>query len=291
MNSQVALVTGASSGIGRATALALHQAGFVTYATARRLDSLTDLQQFGLHTLQLDVTEEASRVAAIRAVEVEHGAVGVLVNNAGYGLTGPIEELALDAIRDQFETNVFGLVRLSQLVLPAMRRAGRGRIINVGSIGGTFTAPGSGAYHASKYAVESFSDALRMEVRPFGINVVLLQPTGVYTAFDKKLATTLPPEDPTSPYAFFKQNHTRVTEQMFTDRNVTGIIHPEQVAAQIVRVATVRHPRARYRVGLSAHIYTGLRRALPDSVWDRLMLAQFPFAEQPGTKARPTSAV
>jgi short-subunit dehydrogenase len=124
---------------------------------------------------------------AVEQVESIHGAVDLLINNAGFGLNGPVEELPIDEIRRQFETNVFGLVRMSQLVLPGMRRKGSGRIINVGSVGGTFTAPGAGAYHASKWAVESFTDALRYEVQSFGVDVILIQPTGVYTQFDKKI--------------------------------------------------------------------------------------------------------
>ena len=190
-HSNVALVTGASSGIGRATALALHQAGFVTYATARRTESFAGLEALGLRTLPLDVTDEASMGAAIRQAEREAGPVSVLVNNAGYGLNGPAEELDLHEVRREFETNVFGLLRMSQLVLPRMRQQGWGRIINVGSVGGTFTAPGAGAYHASKYAVEALSDAMRYEVQGFGVDVVLIQPTGVYTPFFAKINDTM----------------------------------------------------------------------------------------------------
>src|SRR5579883_244270 len=156
----VALVTGASSGIGKVTAIALHSAGFITYATARNPQTLSDLATKGCYVLQLDITDEASMLAAVRPIEAKHGAVSLLVNNAGYNQIGPLEELTMEEIRRQFETNVFGLLRMCQLVLPRMRSQGYGRIINVGSIGGTFTTPGNGAYHASKYAVESFTDAL-----------------------------------------------------------------------------------------------------------------------------------
>ena len=177
------LISGCSSGIGRAAALRFAQAGFPTYATARKPETLETLEAAGCVTLALDVTEPASIADAIGRVERDHGHVGVLVNNAGYGLMGPVEETPLDAIRAQYETNVFGLIALSQAVLPAMRSARYGRVINVGSCGGEFTTPGSGIYQSTKYAVESISDALRMETKSFGIKVVLIQPGGVTTGF------------------------------------------------------------------------------------------------------------
>jgi NADP-dependent 3-hydroxy acid dehydrogenase YdfG len=276
MTQRVALVTGASSGIGKATALMLNQAGYITYATARRLESLSDLERAGSRTLRLDVTDEASMIAAVETIEAEHSAIDVLVNNAGYGLNGPVEELEINAVRHEFETNVFGLVRMAQLVLPAMRRQNSGRIINVGSVGGTFTAPGAGAYHASKYAVEAFSDALRMETQSFGVQVVLIQPTGVYTAFDAKIAQTMPQTGGSSPYAFFKANHAKVTRRMFSGQGHYGIIKPEDVARTILQATQARRPQTRYKVGLSAHLYTGLRRILPDRIWDAMMMMQFP---------------
>jgi NADP-dependent 3-hydroxy acid dehydrogenase YdfG len=278
MSTKVALVTGASSGIGAASVRALIHDGWTTYATARRAEHLSAFAAEGIPTLSLDVTEADSMAAAVAQIEATHGTVDLLVNNAGYGLNGPVEELALTDIRQQFETNVFGLVRMCQLVLPGMRHKGRGRIINVGSIGGTFTAPGAGAYHASKWAVESFTDALRFEVAGFGIAVILIQPTGVYTQFDKKLAQTFPDTGPDSPYAAFKANHLRVTEQMFRGRNVAGIVQPEEVARVIAHAANVRRPRTRYKVGLSAYIYSGLRRVVSDRTWDWLMGLQFPMS-------------
>lgn len=277
MSTKVALVTGASSGIGAATVRALVQHGWITYATARQPASLAALPIQATQALPLDVTDENSMRAAVHDVETAHGAVDLLVNNAGFGLNGPVEELAMDDIRRQFETNVFGLVRMCQLVLPAMRRKGSGHIINVGSVGGTFTAPGAGAYHASKWAVESFTDALRYEVRSFGVDVVLIQPTGVYTQFDKKIAQTMPDTGTESSYAAFKANHARVTQEMFTGRNLAGIVRAEQVADVIVRAATVRHPRTRYKVGVSAHVYSIARRLVSDRVWDWMMGMQFPM--------------
>ena len=178
-------------GIGRAAAISLHAAGLSVYTTARQVDALADLARQGIHTLALDVTDEASMTEAVEAIEEAAGPVGVLVNNAGYGLYGPVEQLPMDEIRRQFETNFFGLVRLTQLVLPGMRRRGRGRILNVSSMGGRITLPGGAFYHASKYAVEALSDALRMEVAQFGIDVVLIEPGPVKTPWNDVAAASL----------------------------------------------------------------------------------------------------
>src|SRR3954451_14708409 len=170
------LITGCSSGIGRATAERLAGAGWDVYAPARKPETLSELEARGCRTLALDVTDEASMRAAVEAVEGEHGAVGALVNNAGYSQSGAIETVPMEKVRAQFETNVFGLVRLCQLVLPGMRRQRAGRIVNLSSMGGKLVFPGGGFYHATKYAVEAISDALRFEVKGFGIGVVLVEP-------------------------------------------------------------------------------------------------------------------
>ncbi|MFB2894872.1 SDR family NAD(P)-dependent oxidoreductase [Aerosakkonemataceae cyanobacterium BLCC-F50] len=274
----VALVTGASSGIGKATAIALKSVGFITYATARNPQTLSDLAAKGCHVLQLDITDEASMLAAVRSIEAKHGAISVLVNNAGYNQIGPLEELTMEEIRRQFETNVFGLLRMCQLVLPGMRLQGYGRIINVGSIGGTFTTPGNGAYHASKYAVESFTDALRYEVKPFGVDVVLIQPTGVRTPFIEKLYALMPQTGNDSPYATFKRNIEAQIQQMFGG-NTRGILTPEDVAKVIIQASLVRRPQTRYKVGLGGKIFFWIRRLLSDRAWDALMSQMFPMAQ------------
>jgi NAD(P)-dependent dehydrogenase (short-subunit alcohol dehydrogenase family) len=271
------LITGAASGIGRATAEAFAKRGYTTYATSRRLETLNDLATAGCQILELDVTSEDSMQRTVQTILERHSQIDVLVNNAGYGLNGPIEELEMNQLRHQFETNVFGLVRLTQLVLPGMRRAKSGRIINVGSVGGTLTAPGAGAYHASKWALESITDALRFEVQSFGIDTVLIQPTGVYTNFDKKIAGVMPDTGPNSPYAFFKANHLKVTQAMFKPNSNAGIIQPEAVARAILMAAEARKPRTRYKVGLSAVVYSSLRRMVSDRMWDGIMGSQFPM--------------
>src|SRR6266536_4236266 len=210
--SQAVLVTGCSSGIGRATALHLAQRGHTVYASARRPESIADLEQQGCRLLALDVTDEASMAEAVRAVEAEHGAVGVLVNNAGYSQSGAVESVPLDQVRRQFETNVFGLVRMCQLVLPGMRKQGWGRIVNVSSMGGRLTFPGGGFYHASKHAVEAISDALRFEVRGFGIDVIVIEPGLIKTAFGETAAGSIDAaQSPDGPYAGFNEAVAKAT--------------------------------------------------------------------------------
>src|SRR5436305_2344218 len=180
---RVILITGCSTGIGRATAERLAKGGHTVYATARRLESIADLAQQGCRTLALDVTDEESMRAAVAAVEEAEGTVGALVNNAGYSQSGAIEDVPMEQVRKQFETNVFGLIRMCQLVLPGMRRQGDGRIVNVSSMGGRLVFPGGGIYHATKHAVEAISDALRFEVRGFGIGVSIIEPGLIKTEF------------------------------------------------------------------------------------------------------------
>lgn len=180
--SKAALVTGTSSGIGRATAIGLRQAGYHVYATARRVETLTELAELGIVTLPMDVTDEASMDAVVKRIVAEHGWVGVLVNNAGFELAGTVEETPLEEVRRQFDTNVFGLIRLTQLVLPGMRQNNSSRIVNVSSIFGRFAVPGKAFYDASKFAVAGFTEALRLEVAGFGIGVALVEPAATRTA-------------------------------------------------------------------------------------------------------------
>jgi len=271
---RAALVTGCSSGIGRATALALASEGFVVFATARRVDSLEDLAARGCRTLPLDVTSEESMVAAVAAVERAHGHIDVLVNNAGYALQGAVEDVPLDAVRTQFETNVFGLVRLTQLVLPGMRAAGRGRVINIGSMGGRFTFPGGGFYHASKHAVESLSDALRLEVAPFGIQVVLVQPGPVVSSFVDAAVDSVDTQE--GPYSEFNQALVDRYREAYDGSSANLEISPEKVAEVIVSAATSSGPRPRYAVGTMAKTLITTRRLLPDVAWDTVIRRVWP---------------
>lgn len=275
--SRAVLVTGCSSGIGAATAERLARGGWTVYATARRVDSLEPLARAGCRTLPLDVTDEASMVAAVAAVEADCGAVGVLVNNAGYGQDGAIEEVPLDLVRRQFETNVFGLMRMCQLVLPGMRRQRWGRIVNVSSVGGRVTFPGGGTYHASKYAVEAISDALRFEVRDFGVAVSLIEPGLIRTRFGDTTISSLQHAGDSGPYADFHEAVSRRTEQAYSSAmsRLAGA-GPDAVARVIERAIASRRPRSRYPVTAGARLLMGMHAVLPDRAFDAVLGTQFP---------------
>ncbi len=215
--SKAVLVTGCSSGIGRAAALALVRAGFPVWASARKAGSLGELEQAGCRVLELDVTDEQSRAAAVRRVEAEHGAVGVLVNNAGHGGGGPVEEVPLSLVREIFDTNVFGLVGMCQLVLPGMRARRSGMIVNLGSAAGLVTPPTGCPYAMTKYAMESLCDALRPEVAPFGVRVVLIEPGAVRTRFLANSELHKPGDDGNGPYTVYKANVDKMTARAHHD--------------------------------------------------------------------------
>lgn len=276
MGSSPVLITGCSSGIGRATALRLVRSGPKVWATARRLESIADLAEAGCQTLSLDVTDEASCRAAVETIEAEDGPLGALINNAGYSQTGPVETIPLDAVRRQFETNVFGLLRLCQLVLPGMRQAGRGRIVNIGSMGGKLTFPGGGVYHATKYSLEALSDALRFEVAGFGVQVVLIQPGLIRTGFSDAAVSHVP-EAEAGPYKKFQDEVVRITRDAYTEGSMAKLGgEPDDVAKVIERALDAARPKARYRVTGSASLLMTMRALLPDSLWDRFLGANYP---------------
>lgn len=272
------MITGCSTGIGHATAKRLAGSGWKVYASARRLESIADLQQAGCKTLALDVTDEASMIAAVAAVEQAEGAVGVLINNAGYSQSGAIETVPMDSVRRQFETNVFGVVRLTQLALPKMRAQGWGKIVNVGSMGGRLTFPGGGHYHATKYALEALSDALRFELRGFGIDVVLLEPGLITTEFGDAATASMVDvsSSPDDPYAHFNATVGAVTKGAYDGPMRHFGAGPDRVAKVIERSITRGRPPARVRITPSAKTMIGLRRLVSDRVWDSMMRRQFP---------------
>jgi NAD(P)-dependent dehydrogenase (short-subunit alcohol dehydrogenase family) len=273
--SRAVLITGCSSGIGRATALRLLADGWTVHATARRPETLADLERAGCATLALDVCDEASMQGAVDAVTAEHGAVGVLINNAGYSQSGAIESVADADVRRQFETNVFGLLRLTQLVLPGMREQGWGKVVNLSSMGGRFTFPGGGLYHATKYAVEAISDALRFEVRGFGIDVILIEPGLIVTEFGETAAGSVA-ADAGGPYAKFNARVAKLTSEAYRGPMAKLGGPPERVADTIATAISAKRPRARYPVTASAHLMINQRRILPDRAWDLIMRTQFP---------------
>jgi NADP-dependent 3-hydroxy acid dehydrogenase YdfG len=277
--SKAVLITGCSSGIGEATARRLAAGGWTVYASARRLESIEHLLGAGCRTLALDVTDEDSMRAAVDEVERAEGAVGVLVNNAGYSQGGAIEQVPLEAVRRQFETNVFGLIALTQLVLPGMRAQRWGKVVNVGSMGGRLTFPGAGLYHATKYSLEAISDALRFEVKGFGIDVVLIEPglivtefaaTAVAKASEAGEATT------NGPYAEFDAKVSALTTGVYEGpmRHLGG--GPDVVAKAIEKAISRRRAPSRVPVTASARLSILQRKLTPDRIWDAAMRAQFP---------------
>jgi NADP-dependent 3-hydroxy acid dehydrogenase YdfG len=283
--SKAVLITGCSSGIGEATARRLAGKGWTVYASARRLESIEPLKQAGCELLRLDVTDEQSMRTAVEVIERKHGAVGVLVNNAGYSQGGPVEQVPMDAVRRQFETNVFGTIALTQMVLPAMRGQHWGKIVNVGSMGGRLTLPGGGFYHATKHSLEAISDALRFEVRGFGVDVVLVEPGLITTEFGKTAAATLNEADSSGesgdrdgadPYKKFNAKLAAMTLGIYEGpmRHLGG--GPDVVAKAIEKAISRRKAPARMLLTPSAHLTVLQRKLLPDRLWDAMLRTQMP---------------
>jgi NAD(P)-dependent dehydrogenase (short-subunit alcohol dehydrogenase family) len=280
--SKAVLITGCSTGIGRATAQRLARSGWTVYATARRPESIADLAQVGCKTLALDVTDEDSMRAAVQTVQDAEGAVGVLINNAGYSQGGPIEQVPMEAVRRQFETNVFGAVRLIQLVLPGMRAQRWGKIVNLSSMGGRLTFPGGGFYHATKYALEAIGDVLRFEVRGFGVDAILIEPGLITSDFAQAAVAstaTLDEQDDATTDGVYEQFNAKVAE--LTTGVYEGPIRrlgggPDVVAKAIEKAISRRRAPARVLVTPSARLTVLQRRLLPDRAWDAAMRVQFP---------------
>jgi NAD(P)-dependent dehydrogenase (short-subunit alcohol dehydrogenase family) len=265
---KIALVTGASAGIGEATVSALIGAGYTVFAAARRLDRMAALAAQGATLLRLDLTDDASIVATVEAIKSSAGRLDVLVNNAGYGSYGALEDVPLEEARRQFEVNVFGLARLSQLVLPMMRAQKSGKIVNVSSIGGKIWEPLGSWYHATKFAVEGLSDSLRVEVEPFGIDVIVIEPGAIRTEWAGIAADGLRRFSGKGAYAAYAENHARMLDSTETSKLPSP---PEVVAKTIVRAVTARRPKTRYATGGGAHAILFLRKILPDRLFDRLI--------------------
>ncbi|WP_323099424.1 oxidoreductase [Intrasporangium sp. YIM S08009] len=268
MTTRVALVTGASSGIGEATARELAAAGLTVYAAARRVERMHPLTEIGIHALALDVTDDASMQAAVDQVIAEQGRLDVLVNNAGYGSYGAIEDVPMDEARAQMEVNVFGAVRLTQLALPHMRAQHSGTIVNVTSMGGKITTPLGGWYHATKFALEAISDCLRMEVAPFGIDVVVIEPGGIRTEWSAIAADKVRSVSGTGPYA---NQGNAVADSLDSESNARRSSPPELIGRTIRRAVTARRPRTRYAVGFGAKPMITAHALLPDRTYDAMM--------------------
>ena len=278
MTERVALVTGGSSGIGERTALRLHEAGFVVYAVARRVDRMQGLADRGVRVFAMDVTDDASMTAGIAQIVTEQQRIDVLVNNAGYGSYGAVEDVPIEEARRQFEVNVFGLARLTQLVTPLMREraadplARRCRIVNISSIGGKFYEPLGAWYHATKFAVEGFSDSLRVELAPHGIDVVIIEPGPIRTEWSEISRQGLVETSRGGAYEEHAERVRRVLER--ADGRLLGG-SPDAVAKKVVTAVLSNTPRVRYPVGRGAGTIVRARRLLPDAAYDYLVKGMY----------------
>lgn len=267
-SSKVALVTGASSGIGEATALKLYALGYTVYAAARRVDRMRPLADVGIRVLQMDVTDDASMRRGVQEIVAQSGMIDVLVNNAGYGSYGAVEDVPIEEARAQFDVNVFGAVRLTQLVLPHMRRRRSGTIVNITSMGGKIYTPLGAWYHGTKFALEAISDCLRMEVQPFGIDVVVIEPGGIKTEWADIAADKLREVSGKGAYAGQAK---AMALSMVGEASRKRQSPPQLIADTIAKAVTARQPRTRYAVGFGAKPMIFLRGLMSDRIFDGFM--------------------
>ena len=265
---QIVLITGASSGIGYETALLLARQGHKVYAAARRYSLMQDMSDEGVTPIKLDVTDETSMVACVNHILNVEGRIDVLINNAGYGYFGAIENVSMEEARRQIEVNVFGMARLCQLVLPSMRKRGYGRIINTSSVAGKAVLYFGGWYNVSKFSVEAFSDALRMEMKPFGIDVVMIEPGGIKTDWGIIAADHLAESSKGTAY---EETALREADTLRKGYSMNLLSKPSVVAKAICRAVNSNRPKARYRVGFAANTIVWLHALLPARWWDAMM--------------------
>jgi len=270
MSQKVALVTGASSGIGFDTSAGLKKKGFVVYAASRRLEKMRDLEKKGINILYLDLTDDESMVNCVETIMENEGQIDVLVNNAGYGSYGAIEDVPLEEARRQIEVNVLGLGRMIQLVLPGMRKNRFGRIINITSVGGKVHTPFGGWYHASKFAVEGLSDCLRTETAEFGIDVVVVEPGGIKTEWGVIAGENL---KKTSGKGAYSKMANRIADGMIKMYKTGKGLSPSSLISDvIVKAASVKKPKTRYLIGANAKSAFLMKRILSDRAYDKLVL-------------------
>ena len=265
MATSVALVTGGSSGIGEATAIKLREAGYTVYAAARRAQRMEHLTESGIRPLAMDVTDDQSVQSAVKQILADTGRIDVLVNNAGYGSYGALEDVPLAEARAQFEVNVFGAARLIQLVLPHMRQQRSGTIVNVTSMGGKIYTPLGAWYHGTKFALEAISDCLRMELKPFGIDVVVIEPGGIKTEWAGIAADKVRAVSGTGPYA---PQGNAVADSLSSESTQRRSSPPTLIAATIAKAVTARRPKTRYAVGYGAKPMIFLHALLPNRTFD-----------------------
>ena len=262
------LITGASSGMGKETAKTLLPEGYTVYTAARRVEKMDDLKALGAHPIKMDVTSEASMSAGVRSIIKKEGSIDILINNAGYGSYGAIEDVPIEEARRQFEVNIFGLARLTQLVLPKMRENRYGKIVNISSMGGKIYTPFGGWYHATKHALEGFSDCLRWETAPFGIDVIIVEPGGIATPWGVIAAENLKKVSGKGAYAGMANEAADGLIKNYTGDRLSP---PTLIAETILKAITARRPKTRYAVGFGARPSIFLRSVLSDRMFDRLI--------------------
>lgn len=271
MSKKVILITGASSGMGKETAKALIQQGHIVYSVARRINQMQDLNSLGGHSIQMDVTKDSDIQNVVDTIIKQEGKIDVLWNNAGYGLYGSVEDVPVDEARQQFEVNLFGLAAITQKVLPHMRKANAGTIINTSSMGGKMYTPMGAWYHASKHAVEGFSDCLRLELKQFNINVVILEPGIIVTEFGDVMLKNISEFSSKGAYSSLTNKLVTATKKMYDSGKGSKTI---VISKTISKIVNERKPKTRYRVGLWAKPMVWLRIYLGDKLFDKIVMSQ-----------------
>jgi short-subunit dehydrogenase len=272
VDKKVILVTGGSSGMGKETAKVLAGMGHKVYAAARRVENMEDLKALGVTPLALDITKEEQCRAVVDQIQKDEGRIDVLVNNAGYGLYGTVEETSIDEARYQFEVNIFGLAAITQMVIPGMRDRKSGRIVNISSMGGKMYTLFGAWYHATKHALEGWSDCLRVELKQFGIDVVVVEPGGIQTAWGGIAMENLEKISAKGPYSEYARKVVKATEELHKKKNLTPV---EVLGKEIAKASTVKKPKTRYLKGFMAVPLVFLRRLLSDRAYDNLLLSQY----------------
>ena len=267
---KVALITGASSGIGESAAILLHEAGYKVYGAARRVEKMKSLEDKGISTIALDITDEDSILRCVETIQDKEGGIDVLVNNAGYGSYGAIEDVPMEEARRQFDVNIFGLARLTQLVLPGMREKGFGKIVNISSMGGKIFTPFGGWYHATKHALEGWSDCLRLETRDFGIDVVVVEPGGIKTPWGQIAADNLKKTSGNGAYAEAANKAAEGTSRMYASNRLTK---PEVIGRVILKAVSAPKPKRHYVKGMGAKPALFVRRWFGDGIYERMIKA------------------